>query len=707
MHDELIASAAVRPLRGRPGRSQEIQPSFSVRAAALLAALAMVLVGRYVASGAVGTPAPAPAPDAGTLDAGTLGYARPGTSRDNPLDRPRDLTGRSIKTPRVRAVHTTDVAQVGGTAYLTQCDPWLAYQRGRELFLREFSAADGVFGESGRQSGPKLEDGASRMASRDHASSCAICHNSPWRDAGAGATFAKNGGRGRNTPHLFGAGLIEMLGWQSRLKLLAQVDANRDGWISPAEAKGRAAWLEPVAQAARIPLGRFDDADHDGRPDLDPALAVWYVDARGQRIPWARKLTDPGVAGYSFEYQVFGHGNHPGQTLHGPPTPSTLRAFTVAAYDLHAGLQAFDPTFEDPDGDGLAGVSQAGAPQFATAGGRDRGAVRDAAGVSLDDPDRDGHPEEISEGDLDLAEWYQLNHPRPAERARDPGAAAGRRTFDAIGCARCHTPDWQLEAAAPAAKDPHLRYPGDRRYFDLDVSQDVESSRLVGRVVSLAGRAGGRWTPRRGAFTVRGLYSDLATHDLGDAFAEVQFDGSVIRRHRTAPLWGAGSTAPYGHDGASLDLDAAIRRHGGEAAAVTAHYTALAPAARAEVEAFLRSLVLYSCDDLPVDWDGDGRIAPHFLVAGVDTGEERFNPEWAFRVPGRIEGPVTAPDGARVVSQALTNAAAAYGVDLPYLRDTDGDGFPDVRDAEPLVPGYRPGARAMTGPSGGAFLRPR
>lgn len=613
--------------------------------------------GLFIAALAVCVPMAAQEP-------GNLDYARPGDSRANPLDAPRDLTGRSIKTPRVRAIHTTDPGQVGGTAYLTRKDPFLAYQRGRELVLREFSAADGVFGESGRQAGAKLEDGATRMAVRDHASSCAICHNSPWRDMGAGANFAKNGGHGRNTPHLFGAGLVEMLGTQNRERLMAQADANSDGWISIAEARGRQASLEPVPGGEKIALGRFDDADGNGRPDLDPVCAIWYVDAAGKRIAWARSFRDAGVAGYGFEVQVFGHGNHPKQTLHGPPSPSTIRAFSVAAFDLHAGMQACDPTFDDPDGDGVAGTSQAGCPQFATAGGRDRGAVRDAAGVSLDDPDRDGRVEEISEGDLDLAEWYQLNHPRPAERVRDPGALAGRATFDAIGCATCHTPDWQVDR--------------DRRFFDLEVSQDVEG-RLVGRIKRLSG----------GAYRLRGLYSDLATHDLGDAFAEVQFDGSVIRRHRTAPLWGAGSTAPYGHDGASLDLDAVIRRHGGEAAPTTARYAALPAEKRADLQAFLRSLVLYSCDDLPTDVDGDGTISPHFVVAGVDTGEERFNPEWLFKIPGRIEGPITAPDGARVVSQALTNTLEAYGVNLELLRDTDGDGFPDRRDAAPRVAGYR------------------
>jgi hypothetical protein len=94
--------------------------------------------------------------------------------------------------------------------------------------------------------------------------------------------------------------------------------------------------------------------------------------------------------------------------------------------------------------------------------------------------------------------------------------------------------------------------------------------------------------------------------------------------------------------------------------------------------AFLRSLVLYATDDLRTDVNGDGRVAKHFRVAERDTGVETFNPEWLFNVPGRIEGPVIAPDGEKIVSRALENVRQAYGVDLPYVRDRNRDGFPDV-----------------------------
>ncbi len=597
---------------------------------------------------------------------------RPGNSTDDPIRKPKDLTGRSGKCRRVRAVRTTDPIEEGGTAWLTRVDPWLGYQRGRELFVREFSAADGAFGEAGKMAGPVLEDQASKTITRDNVASCTLCHNVPFRDAGAGATIFKNSGTGRNTTHGFGAGLVEMLGLQLRLQLLARGDADGNGWIGKGESDRVRAVVENLPAGASgervsVDFGAFGDLDGNGKPDLNPVCLIWYVDAQGKRISGARRLDEPGVAGYSFEVQLFGWGHRKGSVA------GTLRAFTANAYDTHSGLQACDPTLsEEPDGDGLARVSLVGAQQFISGRTRDRGVVQDDRGVSTEDPDRDGVVEEITEGDLDLIEFYQLNHPAPAEKTRTPQRGRGRELLSAIGCVSCHVPDWHLAARAEGASDWTARTTGDRRFFDVTIEPHPATGRLEGKVV--------RHDPAKGeAFTIRGVYSDFAHHDLGPAFHQMQFDGSLLTKFRTAPLWGVGSTAPYGHDGASLDLDDAIRRHAGEADNTAKAYAALPEEDRVAVLEFLRGLVLYSVDDLPCDVDGDGTIAEHFVVAGQDTGIERLNPEWLFRVPGRIEGRCVNPDGVPVISHALTNVEEAYGAHLKWLEDRDGDGFPDAR----------------------------
>jgi hypothetical protein len=138
-------------------------------------------------------------------------------------------------------------------------------------------------------------------------------------------------------------------------------------------------------------------------------------------------------------------------------------------------------------------------------------------------------------------------------------------------------------------------------------------------------------------------------------------------------------------------LDEVIRRHGGEALASRNAYAAMPYGQRKLVIEFLQSLVLYQTDRLPCDIDGDGRISERFVVAGMDTGYERFNPEWLFRVPGRIEGRITNVRGERITSYALTNVADAYGLGLRYLRDSDEDGFPDVIDPQPRRKGYKDG----------------
>src|SRR6202030_4386760 len=142
-------------------------------------------------------------------------------------------------------------------------------------------------------------------------------------------------------------------------------------------------------------------------------------------------------------------------------------AFTAGPFDIHAGLQAHDPTtYTSPRKDGLGLVSNAGAQQFVSNAGKDRGGVRARTttglpGISLDDPDRDGYCEEISEGDLDVVEWYLLNHPAPTRRRPSRDTAAGEKLFHQIGCATCHVPDWHLFAYNPGAQDYTQRFDGD------------------------------------------------------------------------------------------------------------------------------------------------------------------------------------------------------------------------------------------------------
>jgi CxxC motif-containing protein (DUF1111 family) len=59
---------------------------------------------------------------------------------------------------------------------------------------------------------------------------------------------------------------------------------------------------------------------------------------------------------------------------------------------------------------------------------------------------------------------------------------------------------------------------------------------------------------------------------------------------RTAPLWGLRVRSRLMHDGASVQLGDAIRRHKGEAEEVTERFSKLAPADEKALLAFLQSL---------------------------------------------------------------------------------------------------------------------
>ena len=93
--------------------------------------------------------------------------------------------------------------------------------------------------------------------------------------------------------------------------------------------------------------------------------------------------------------------------------------------------------------------------------------------------------------------------------------------------------------------------------------------------------------PKLAPFTVRNIFSDFKRHDLGPNFHERNYDGSIRREFVTAPLWGVGTTAPYGHDGRSINLAEVILRHGGEAQASRDAFARLSDAQQSAILDFL------------------------------------------------------------------------------------------------------------------------
>lgn len=94
------------------------------------------------------------------------------------------------------------------STYIIARDPARAIRRGRQLFQRKFTLAQGF--------GPRTHDGigdidAEGAIGAGLIESCAGCHGRPRGAAGAGGDVVTRPDS-RDAPHLFGLGLQEMLG---------------------------------------------------------------------------------------------------------------------------------------------------------------------------------------------------------------------------------------------------------------------------------------------------------------------------------------------------------------------------------------------------------------------------------------------------------------------------------------------------------------
>jgi RNA polymerase sigma factor (sigma-70 family) len=108
---------------------------------------------------------------------------------------------------------------------------------------------------------------------------------------------------------------------------------------------------------------------------------------------------------------------------------------------------------------------------------------------------------------------------------------------------------------------------------------------------------------------VKGIYSDLLLHDMGqslsDSGSSYGIDGPDTpsapkpREWRTPPLWGYRDSGPYLHDGRAQGLEEAVALHDGQARSSAHRFFSLSWRERAQVEAFLKSLVAPSAAAAP------------------------------------------------------------------------------------------------------------
>jgi hypothetical protein len=126
------------------------------------------------------------------------------------------------------------------------------------------------------------------------------------------------------------------------------------------------------------------------------------------------------------------------------------------------------------------------------------------------------------------------------------------------------------------------------------------------------GSVGQRKKPALQPFLVKNIFTDFKRHDRGPSFHERNYDGTIRTHFMTTPLWGVGSTSPYGHDGRSVNLTEVILRHGGEAQDARDAFTSLDGHSRNAVLRLLESLILFPPDDTASNLDPGDRGAAEF-----------------------------------------------------------------------------------------------
>jgi hypothetical protein len=442
-----------------------------------------------------------------------------------------------------------DIFTPGSARYLIARDPFRAIARGRQIFQRKFSFSEGLgprtddgFGNIGEGEDDTLFD-TSRVAGL--ADSCAGCHGRPRGSAGHGGNvFTRPDSR--DAPHLFGLGLIEMLADE----ITTDLRRTRDAALEQAVASQRPVRVALTSKGigygwlSANPDGSIDASEVEG---VDEDLRVKPFFAEGDAF--------------------------------------SIRQFSVAALNAEMGL-------ETPDPDLLAASQQ---QRVVTPSGM----VIDGAHDEIDPPpastpeeDRDGDrvTNEIDPALVDHLEFYLLNYFRPGRYIAYPDSVShGSQIMEEIGCTSCHIPRLSLEH--------------DRRVADVDTSYDPAQGEFNGlfstAVPRFAEQTDGSGLPalRQPSghrFEVLDVFTDLKRHDLGPNFWERNFnDGEFQKEFMTEPLWGVGSTAPYGHDGRSINLREVILRHGGEAQGASDAFAALPEQSQRNLLEFLESLVLF------------------------------------------------------------------------------------------------------------------
>jgi mono/diheme cytochrome c family protein len=422
--------------------------------------------------------------------------------------------------------------------FIIKRDPFRSIRRGRQLFQRKFTRAEGQGPNEGDGVGDLNTDPAIGAGLTD---SCAACHGRPRGSAGTGGNVATRPDS-RDAPHLFGLGLREMLADE----MTSDLRLTRDLAITLAEKRKKSVTLPLFTKGVQF-------GSIAGNPDGSVNTThVVGVD------------TDLRVKPFFAE----------GSTI-------SIREFVVGALHKEMGLEASS----DPD---LTKASKGG--RVVTPSGMVLDGSKDKISPPPAPDPENGN--EIDAAIVDHLEFYLLNYFKAGHSQETTVTDRGRVVFSTIGCSSCHIADMTINH--------------DRRVADVETNYDPVNG-VFNTLFATANtldytKDDGRGypvlkLPLGNSFLVKDIFTDFKRHDLGTNFYERNWDGKIQTQFLTRPLWGVGSTGPYGHDGRSLTLDDVILRHGGEALNARNAYAALKGRDQNALVTFLNSLVLFPPDD--------------------------------------------------------------------------------------------------------------
>jgi CxxC motif-containing protein (DUF1111 family) len=201
--------------------------------------------------------------------------------------------------------------------------------------------------------------------------------------------------------------------------------------------------------------------------------------------------------------------------------------------------------------------------------------------------------------------------PRDTALVNHHDVVEGERLFrddKALGCAICHHPDY----TTPQAGTPIVTLGGDRG-SDMATVPEALGGKVIhpysdfmlhdvgtGDGIAQTQHAD---LPARGQRNLKKIPDELrAREGIGRVGASSEMakqrvlapdpgvDQRTANKMRTAPLWGLRARPQLMHDGLSMTIEDAIRRHNGQAEGVRLKYEALSPDQKAQLLAFLNSL---------------------------------------------------------------------------------------------------------------------